>query len=127
MITYKIEEGQEENDILLKVIKKEGEEIKKIESSFTLAQIEKQIKEFEKTVTEKRAQAKIHEAEMGNIIIHHPEVASIEEKVQQATFVYVNSKMEAAANTQIADAYQKAADDLKEEVVEIKKQLNING
>lgn len=124
MFTYKIEDKKEGVDLDRQTIVKTGEEVKKIKVKFTLKQVDKQIADYEKIIKEKTAQAKIHEAEMGNVILNHPEVSSIDEKLQQAVFVYVNSKMEKSVNEETAKAYQDAVKDLTEEKEEILKQIN---
>lgn len=118
---YKIKKKHNNPDDVL--ISKKGYE--EINAEFTIGQVLAQIKQFEKTVKEKNSQMSIHQAEMDNVMQNHPKLKNIDEKLLQAAYVYIDSKIKYESSKQVRDQHQDAIDRQTEEIEEIRKELKL--
>jgi uncharacterized lipoprotein YmbA len=118
---YKILEQAEKPEDCL--IQKTG--TKDIDQRFTLAQMVSNQNEIVKVIKEKEAQAAHHNAEMKNVELNHPDVKKLDEKLQQAAYVFVEARINRDSALEVAKRYKEAADEQQQEIDAIVEALKL--
>lgn len=118
MITYKVK--KKDKDLMNTLVEKSG-----IKVTFTLADLENNLHSLAKQHKEVEGQMKVHQAEMNNVVMHHPEVLTVPKELK--TYVYVHEGFQEQYDVQkeLLDRIIEAEDRLTEEKGKIYSSLGL--